>query len=126
MLSHAERVTLLRLCASRLKGDREPETRWLGDCLMTALLTGQSLDDAFGYRPARGSHATAAQMIRRAEIDAQISTLVDKVGVVPASRMLRNQAQPPDGVMALVVWLRGQRIGTSPSALSRAVARHRR
>lgn len=124
-LTRLERVHLLRRCAGRLQADTDPAVRWLGESLQVALQNGISLDDAVGIRPARGSKATAAQMIRREQNDIDICRLVDMLGVVGTSRALRGEVSAPSELVTAVDRLHDQGVGTSPSAVSRAARRAR-
>lgn len=122
-LTHLERINLLRHCAGRLQADTDPAARWLGQQLTRALASGRSLDDVTGFRPERGSRATAAAIIRREALDRDIARLVDYYGVTGASQVLRGVRAPASEVADLLTRLRAAGVGTSPSAISRALRR---
>lgn len=125
MLSHAERIALLRYCAGRLQADSDPATKWLGQQLTAALTSGQSLDAALGFRPAQGSRATAAAIIRREALDRDIARLVDRYGVTTVSEILRGKAHAASELGDMVARLQSAGVGVSASAVSRAVCRVR-
>lgn len=124
-LTHSDRITLLRHCAGRLQADTDPATRWLGQQLSAALATGQGLDAALGFRPSRGSRATASAIIRREALDRDVACLVQRYGVSGASLVLAGAAPTDPDMLDVVARLKAAGVGASPSAISRAMRRAR-
>jgi len=124
MLTHAERVRLLRHAAGALAASSEASCRWLGENLMLALQSGRSLDELVGIRPPQGSRNTPARLIKREAMDRDMKTLVAACGgIVVASAVLRGMRPAPAGNEALVARLLAAGIGTSPGAVSKAIRR---
>lgn len=101
--------------------DRNTEVRWIGERLQAWLREGGDFARVLDIKPAPGSRATAASIIKREHVD----TLLRKLSVAVdsdtrASAILRGNAQCPSGVRDLVGELRELRAPSSPRAFSRA------
>lgn len=90
-LSRLDRIDALRRAAGTLQTDPRTELRWIGQCLTVWLEQGGPLDVVLGVRPEPGSHLTAQQRVRQAEIDSLLLRLsVECGGDTPALQALQG------------------------------------
>jgi len=125
VLSHGDRVDVLRRLAGSLQAADDRETRWLGASIGQWLRDGGDLARALGLRPRRGSHRSAQYILATEHRDRLLVRLVSAVGQSRAARILSGAEPAPAAVVVLVEELQALRAPTSRRAIVDAVRRAR-
>jgi hypothetical protein len=119
-LTLLDRVQVLRALAGRLQADHDRGARWLGATLARWLQHGGDLHQQLGVRPARGSRATAQQLIRRERCDRLLVRLAAECGTDAAAVAALNGSPCKPVPARLVAELRALGCPKSAAGISRA------
>lgn len=116
-----ERFAAVRRLSGRLQGLDDADSKWLGERLQTWLYSGGDLESSLGLKPPQGSHSTAQELMRRAEINRLLVSLSRELhGHKKASRVLQGIDAVPPGLAETVQRLRALRAPSSTRAFVRA------